>query len=353
MRKTMSAARFFSAACTVAVLAACRESTGPPADPAFDAPIVGTPMEDVFYGAYIDHDPASSVRDWACGIKAYDGHTGVDILLRNFRVQDEGVPVIAAADGTVASTGDGLPDRSTTWDSDGLGNYVTISHPGGLTTRYGHLRRGSISVTPGERVRRGARLGLVGSSGKSNWPHLHFDVRRDGAVVEPFSGACSPAESLWADQLAYQNAFMVTDAGVTDQPATRAVLLERPPTLAAFPLDATGFRFWLQVANQPEATVRFEVRAPSGARPHAVELRVDSAFSMRYLALDVPVRGTLTEAGAWEIQTFQDGQLIWTQPFTLLPAAAMDAAGAPYPRVRSTFDVRVLDQTPPGTGAHP
>lgn len=350
----MSATRFFSTACALAVLAACRESTGaPPEDPAFDPPIVGMPMADVFYGAYIDNDPGPGARDWACGTKAYDGHTGIDILLRNFRVQDQGVPVIAAADGTVTSTGDGLPDRNTTWDSNGsLGNYVVISHPGGLSTRYGHLRRGSITVTQGEQVRRGARLGLVGSSGMSNWPHLHFDVRKDGAVVEPYAGECSPAESLWADQLAYQNAFMVTDAGLTDQPGTQPVLLERPPTLTAFPLDATGFRFWLQVANQPAATVRFEVRAPGGSLPYSAERQVNSTYSLRYLVLDVPVRGTLNEAGAWEIQTFQDGQLIWTQPFTLLPAAPTDAAAAPSLRGRSTFDVRVLDQAPQGTGAH-
>ena len=352
----MFATRFFSAALALAGLAGCRESTAPPTpveDPAFSAPIVGAPMADVFYGAYVDHDPGTGARDWACGIKAYDGHRGIDILLRNFRVQDQGVAVIAAADGVVASTSDGVPDRNTTWDDGTLGNYVEITHPGGLSTRYGHLRRGSIAVTRGESVARGARLGLVGSSGRSNWPHLHFEVRKGGVAVEPFAGACSPAESLWADQLASQNAFMVTDAGLTDQPATRAVLLERPPTVRAFPLDADGFRFWLQAANQPAATIRFELRASGGARPDAVELQVDSAFSMRYLVLNVPVRGELTQAGAWEIRTYQDGQLIWTEPFTLLPAAAANAAGTPSLRGESTLSVQVLDQAPPGAGAHP
>lgn len=350
----MFAARFFGAALALAMLGGCRDSTAPPMeDPALSAPIVGTPMADVFYGAYIDHDPGSGAQDWACGIKSYDGHRGIDILLRNFRVQDEGVPVIAAADGIVASISDGLSDRNTSWnDGDGLGNYVEISHPGGLSTRYGHLRRGSIAVTRGESVERGAHLGLVGSSGMSNWPHLHFEVRKDGVAVEPFAGACSPAESLWADQLAYQDAFMVTDAGLTDQPTTRAVLLERPPTVRAFPLDADGFRFWLQAANLPAATIRFELRGPGGAHPDAVQLQVDSAFSMRYLVLNVPVRGELTEPGAWEIQTYQDGQLIWTEPFTLLPAAAADAAGTSSLRGKSTLGVQVLDQAPARAGAH-
>jgi murein DD-endopeptidase MepM/ murein hydrolase activator NlpD len=351
----MSPARRFAAPLALAVVAACRDSTAPPPaeDSPFAAPIRGTPMADVFYGAYIDNDPGTGARDWACGGKAYDGHTGIDILLRNFRVQDEGVPAIAAAEGTVLRVIDGLPDRNTAWDNAaGYGNHVEISHPGGLSTIYGHLRRGSVAVTRGQKVARGAVLGLVGSSGRSNWPHLHFEVRGGGAVIDPFTGPCSSTGSLWEDQLAYQDAFMVTDAGLTELRAPQAALLERPPTLPGFPLNAAGFRFWLQVANQPAATIRFEVRAPGGALRDSVVLQVGASFSMRFLVLDVPVSGVLTEAGAWEIRTYQNGQLIRTEPFTLLPAAA-PAAGAPGAASvsgTSRLVAQVLDQAP---GAHP
>lgn len=352
----MSAARSLGAALTLAVLAGCRDSTGPRDDSSFTAPIVGAPMADLFYGAYLDHDPGGGARDHACGLKAYDGHGGVDILLRNFQVQDKGVPVIAAADGTVAWATDGLPDRSTTWNgTSGFGNSVEITHPGGSSTIYGHLRRGSVAVSRGESVRRGALLGLVGSSGRSNWPHLHFEVRKGGVSLDPFAGECSPTKSMWADQLAYQNAFKVTDAGITDQPATFAVLLERPPTLSAFPLNAAGFRFWLQVANQPAAQTRFELRAPGGALRDGGQVQVGASFSMRYLVLDVPVNGQLVEPGAWEIRTYQNNQLTWTQPFTVLPVAAAEAAEDPAtPSLRGTFTfgVRVFDQ-PPGADAHP
>jgi murein DD-endopeptidase MepM/ murein hydrolase activator NlpD len=355
---TMFAARFLGAALMLAVVAGCRDTTGPPEDDSlFTAPIVGVPMADLFYGAYLDHDPGGGVRDHACGLKAYDGHSGVDILLRNFKVQDTGVPVLAAADGTVTWVRDGLFDRSTTWEgTSGFGNVVEITHPGGLSTIYGHLRRGSVAVTDGQSVKRGELLGLVGSSGRSNWPHLHFEVRKDGASLDPFAGECSPTESLWADQLAYQNAFKVTDAGLTDQPATFAALLERPPTLNAFPLNAAGFRFWLQVANQPAAQTRFELLAPGGALRDAVQVQVGASFSMRYLVLEVPVSGELTEPGAWQIRTYQGNQLIHTQPFTLLPAGAGAAGEAPAtPSLRGTFPfaVRVFDQPPPGAGAHP
>jgi hypothetical protein len=354
----MPAACRLGAALALALLAACTDSTAPPVeeDTAFAAPIQGTPMVDVFYGAYIDHDAGSSVRDWACGGKTYDGHRGVDILLRNFRVQDQGVAVVAAAEGTVTATSDGYPDRNTTWDNDGLGNSVEISHPGGLTTRYGHLRHGSIAVTRGQRVGQGVLLGLVGSSGRSSWPHLHFEVRRGAVVVEPFTGPCSSTESLWVEQLAYQDSFMVTDAGLTDQQVTHGVLLERPPTLRAYRLDAAGFRFWLQVANQRAGAIRFELHGPAGASGGVVLLPVGGSISMRYLVLDVPVSGALTEAGAWEIRTYQGDKLIWTEPFTLLPAAAPHAAepaGTPSLSAASRLKARVIDQAPPGAGAHP
>jgi hypothetical protein len=356
-RDTMSPRRCLAAALTVVVVAGCRESIGPSVEElTFTAPIVGTPMVDVFYGAYIDHDPGDAVRDYQCGAKAYSGHRGVDILLRNFREQDAGVAVIAAARGVVQSVTDGLSDRNTNWAvGGGFGNHVVISHGGGITTTYGHLRRGSVVVAPGATVERGAVLGQVGSSGQSNWPHLHFEVRTGFQVVEPYTGACGSARSLWQNQLDYQDEFAVTDAGVTDKPATFEALLERPATLGEIPMGATDFLFWLQLANQRAAVVRHELRRPGGELFQAVQRQVGSTFSMRYLVLTVPVQGTLTEAGDWEIRTYQDGELVWTQSFTIL---AEPASNAPIPTDRaaradaSALTIEVLDQVPPSTGAH-
>jgi hypothetical protein len=354
----MSPRRCLGAALALAVLAGCRESTGPSVEElTFTAPVAGTPMVDVFYGAYVDHDPGDATRDYQCGTKTYSGHRGVDVLLRNFRDQDAGVAVIAAARGVVQSVTDGLADRNTNWGvGGGFGNHVVISHGGGVATIYGHLRRGSVVVAPGETVERGAALGQVGSSGRSNWPHLHFEVRTGLQAVEPFSGACGSARSLWQNQLAYQDAFAVTDAGVTDQPATFQALLERPVTLGAIPMSAADFLFWLQLANQRAAVVRQELRTPGGELFQAVQRQVGPTFSMRYLVLTVPVQGTLTEAGDWEIRTYQDGDLIWTQPFTLAAASDADPRRAseagPRPDTRA-LEFQVLDQAPESAGARP
>jgi murein DD-endopeptidase MepM/ murein hydrolase activator NlpD len=67
--------------------------------------------------------------------------------------------------------------------SGGYGNLVEIDHGAGLVTRYGHLSQ--IAVEEGQWVEAGAFLGQIGSTGRSTGPHLHYEVRVDGAPVDP------------------------------------------------------------------------------------------------------------------------------------------------------------------------
>jgi murein DD-endopeptidase MepM/ murein hydrolase activator NlpD len=89
------------------------------------------------------------------------------------------------------------------------GNGIRLDHGNGWTTWYCHLRRGSVMVAKGDPVTAGQPLALVGLSGQTTFPHLHFDLRRDGTAVDPFVGtaggpSCGPGERpLWrADVLA-------------------------------------------------------------------------------------------------------------------------------------------------------
>ncbi|MCP1170450.1 M23 family metallopeptidase [Limimaricola litoreus] len=157
---------------------------------------------------YVDADPGVEARDYACGPLSYDGHKGTDFRLPTIAQQAEGVEVRAAAAGVVLGLRDEMPDILQGWEGapelDGrdCGNGVTIGHENGWETQYCHMAQGSIAVAVGQRVAAGDRLGEVGLSGQSQFPHLHFAVRRNDAVVDPFDPedrvACGAAEqTLW------------------------------------------------------------------------------------------------------------------------------------------------------------
>lgn len=95
-------------------------------------------------------------------------HRGVDIAAPS------GTTVYAAAEGRVLRTG---------YEPGGYGLFVELAHPNGMTSLYAHLSR--IDVARGETVAGQRRIGLVGSTGRSTGPHLHFEVRRDARPVNP------------------------------------------------------------------------------------------------------------------------------------------------------------------------
>lgn len=94
-------------------------------------------------------------------------HTGIDLAA------PQGTPISAAFDGEVLETG----------CSEGRGNYILLRHGETLQTMYCHLSR--IDVREGDAVAAGGTIGLVGSTGMSTGPHLHFEVRVDGVRCDP------------------------------------------------------------------------------------------------------------------------------------------------------------------------
>ena len=189
---------------------------------------------------YVDRDPGPEVSDYRCGSQTYDGHDGTDIRIPDLRAMASGVKVFAAADGIVSGTRDEMPDRSVREASlDSVkdrecGNGVLIEHADGWSTQYCHMKRWSIAVKRGDKVHAGTVLGEVGLSGETEFPHLHFTVRKDGKTVDPYapaplaSGACAFAGddsgSLWAPaakaQTGYRPAF-VLNAGFADAPVEK------------------------------------------------------------------------------------------------------------------------------------
>lgn len=89
----------------------------------------------------------------------------------------------------------GAPSRASKKCSNG----VRLDHGGGWTTQYCHLQRGSVTVRKGERVSAVDVLGWTGNSGRSELPHLLFQVERRGRPVDPFSANCNNSILLSAD----------------------------------------------------------------------------------------------------------------------------------------------------------
>jgi murein DD-endopeptidase MepM/ murein hydrolase activator NlpD len=104
------------------------------------------------------HDPFTGYKQM---------HRGIDIA------NHSGTPIIATADGVVRDT-----SRVA-----GMGRLITIDHGFGFKTRYGHLSE--ITVKNGQRVKRGDVVGLMGSTGYSTGPHLHYEVLRNGQFINP------------------------------------------------------------------------------------------------------------------------------------------------------------------------
>lgn len=157
-------------------------------------PVACEPGVTCFVQHYVDTDPGPLARDYTCGRATYDGHNGIDFRLLSAAAAKRGVEVVAAADGTILRLRDGVADafprevgRGGTTDRE-CGNGVVVAHAGGLETQYCHLLRGSLRVSEGQRVLRGEPLGQVGYSGLADFAHLHFTVRRDGRIVDPFTG---------------------------------------------------------------------------------------------------------------------------------------------------------------------
>ena len=144
-------------------------------------PLEGTVSRDFAVINYMDDDPSPGVRDFMGHVGedaiTYDGHDGVDIAIGGFGTMDRGIPVFAGVDGVVESAEDGAPDRNradTSAEVKAHANDVVIRAANGYLFNYWHLRKDSVRVRAGDRVHVGEKLGEVGSSGRSDCPHVHL-----------------------------------------------------------------------------------------------------------------------------------------------------------------------------------
>ncbi|MDO9356307.1 MAG: M23 family metallopeptidase, partial [Solirubrobacteraceae bacterium] len=241
--------------------------------------------------------PSREATDYTCSSRSYDGHDGTDIRLPSIVAEASPLGVVrAAADGKVLRVRNDAVDVSVR--ETGIakvagvecGNGLVIAHRDGYETQYCHLAKGSVQPRPGDTVKAGQGIGQAGLSGASEFPHLHFTVRRDGATVDPFSlssQSCSIepvrlADSLWDpalhEGLTYK-AGTILNSGFSDGPVTMAAI--DAATVANASGDPNALVAWVRaigldegdtqsfVLKGPEGTVLAEKTEPALARPRA------------------------------------------------------------------------------------
>ncbi|MCA9320395.1 MAG: M23 family metallopeptidase [Planctomycetes bacterium] len=230
-------------------------------------PLGALHREDMGISNYVDLDPTvGPVIDYRCGTRTYDGHDASDALIRSFDEQTLGVPIFAVADGVVIDTHDGEPDMNTVATGQPA-NYVIVDHGGGRVGYYWHVKNGSVVVSTGQFVSEGQELAMVGSSGHSNWPHLHFALAQNGSPIEPFAGPCNAGPSLWAENPAMATTTACWDAGISrTQPSApgsiardRELQLSDPLVYIWFHLDEMPANStWRFIFERPNGTVAFD-----------------------------------------------------------------------------------------------
>jgi hypothetical protein len=301
--------------------------------PSFALPLECKFGETCFIQQYFDHDPSPGMIDYHGGTMTYDGHDGVDLRIPTMEAQQRGVSVLAAAAGFVKAVRDGFADVSVraagfaSVKGHECGNGVLIEHEGGWATMYCHMARGSVRVHEGQRVDTGTPIGLVGLSGQTEFPHLHFGVAHNGKMIDPFaSGALdepSSAHSLWSNTAAAALAYhspSVINFGFADKTLSLADVEsgragEMPPNADSPALVAFVRAIGLKAAD----TQRFTLKGPDGqviAQSEVPPLQENMAERFMFVGKRKDAREWPRGTYAAEFQIHRDGETALSRTFT-------------------------------------
>lgn len=301
-------------------------------------PHAGSIWQDLFLVNFVDLDPTTGLLDWDCTQFTYDGHNGIDSMVRSFDEQDAGVPVFAALDGWVADAHDGEDDRNTSL-ANVPANYVILDHGGTHDSWYWHLRKNSVAVTVNQFVKAGTQLGLTASSGYSNWPHLHFESHYGGVRYEPYAGTCRPGPSNWVNQQPIRRdtclgdfSMLATDLQGQPQPPNGL------PRTGTFVMGTRDVSMWNVTFNLPASSnYRIRYLRPDGS------VRVDFSGSLNNPFYRWswwwwhPVSMNLDAPGTWTAELTLNGQRMIQAPFTVVSSASQVRNRPPNP-VSAVFD---------------
>lgn len=236
-----------------------------------------------FIGAFVDQNTASgSIQDFNCESNTYDGHHGTDIATwpySFYKMDHSSVEIHAAAAGTIIDKHDGEFDRNC--GSNNLtANYVIIQHADGSRILYWHMKNGAVTtVAIGQPVAAGDYLGVVGSSGSSSGPHVHFEVwagSTGSSYNDPYSGNCNllNANTWWIAQRPHtEPAILKVSVNTTDLVMGTCPATETPNQSNQFtvPFQGPGLapgyaKFYIFLREMPtNAAIDVRILNPNGS----------------------------------------------------------------------------------------
>ena len=245
---------------------------------------------------YVDDDPTVNWHDYKNGRETYEGHTGTDIAIKNISQMKQGVDVLAAESGFVVATRDEVPDKNALsqdlnqLQNIGCGNRVAIKHSGNFITDYCHMKKGSIKVKKGDFVLAGQKLGQIGMSGLTEFPHLHINVQKNNQFIDPFTGleryTKGVSAPLWSapvlKQLAYKP-VVVYNVGVSNEIPTLLNIRNEKYKSNQVGADSNMIIVWVDMFHvEANDSVDILVKSPSGTAFIKEHIAIDKSNAKRF-----------------------------------------------------------------------
>jgi murein DD-endopeptidase MepM/ murein hydrolase activator NlpD len=268
--------------------------------------------------AFVDHNPTSGqVLDYNGGTRTYDSHRGTDIALYPFswnKLDANETQVIAAAAGTIVAKANVDSSDHNCLASTDPWNYVALVHADGRMTIYGHMRYNSLtSKGIGATVAQGEYLGIVGSSGNSSGPHLHFEVRygsfSTAEMIDPYAGQASQPTSLWASQRPYYDSAVDRLSTHSAPPSTPDLC---KPTITnlqdSFTTPRIIYFYTYYRDYQGSLATQFTLYRPDGSIFQSSQYAPNNGFNSAWSYGWVANFSNSEPAGTWRFEAIYNGQ---------------------------------------------
>lgn len=265
---------------------------------------------------YVDDDPSTNWHDYKNGRETYNGHTGTDIAIKTLDKMKQGIDVVAGASGVVVQTRDGMPDKNAlSQDLNQLqniacGNRVAIKHSGGWITDYCHMKNGSIKVKKGDLVATGQKLGEIGLSGLTEFPHLHINVQQGNQIYDPFTGheryTKGSITPLWSPQVLQQLSYkplVVYNVGISNEIPKLLDIRNEKYKSTKISAESYMIILWIDLFHvELNDSIDVLVQDPSGTKFIKQHIVIDKSNAKRLLYLGRKSHQNVFTKGIYKVQ---------------------------------------------------